>query len=477
MQKIKILPTLLLILLGIYLTTYCLQHNPSSWFDEGIYIQIANNFAAQNKMAVQTAPGVFEPLTIISVGYPVFYTTAVFYKVLGVGFIQARYVAVFFLLLFIITFFFLNKSLYNKKIATLSTFLLIFFAPLYGNGRNLLGDIPGLFFMTAGLLSFFYWEKENFQHKKHAILAGLNFGLAAATKPNFLVLGGGILLTLFISKKKIKKKISQVSLFIVSGLIPFFWWFYTQFNSINAFRSALAHYSNPYAKDNISELIIQNLFRFFTESTPIHFTILLLFLIAAVILHFKQYKKISGTKIIIYFFIVFTFLSYLRTPGWYRYFFMAHIWLIFTFVHSLDTLLQTKHKQNAYKFSTGAVLVLITIQGFHLFKTDMSCHESSIDHGTKFMNDWVEEKDNVLLVNTPELTARLNSHHYYQYLEINQKIKLGKEQLEFTKQNMYNKIILRDNELNPLYQNMEFYELKEKIGSYEFYQIKQMCHL
>ena len=486
MPKIKIAIILLLISLGIFLSTYCLQYNPSSWFDEGIYIQISNNLFEQNQMAIQVAPNIFEPLTIISVGYPVYYTTALFYKIFGIGFLQARYTAIFFLLLFIFSFFLLNKSLYNKKSAILSTLLLITFAPLYGNGRNLLGDIPGLFFMSAGLLFFSYWEKKGFEYKKYAILSGLFFGLAVATKPNFLVIGGGLLLAFLYNRKKIITNIRPILLFILSGLILFFWWLYTQFNSISVLKEALAHYANPYAKENLSGLIWQNLLRFFTESTPIHFTILVLILTISIIFRYKQKDKINGTEIIIYFFIFFTFISYLRTPGWYRYFFLAHIWLLFTFANSLNILLKNKHfnkkrrgeeEERGVLISIIILLFFISFQGLHLLKTGLSCRESSVDNASIFANEWIKENDNLIFINTPELVARLNTTNYYQFLEINPKIKFGVEYMEFSKQNMYNIIILRDNELNPLANNLQCYTIEKTIGSYKFYKKKLDCAL
>ena len=477
-KKIDYLLIGIILCLAFLLSSYCLRYNPSSWFDEGIYIQISNNLYSQGMMAVQSAPGEFTPLALISVGYPVYYTASVFYKVFGTGFIQARFAAIFFLLLFIFFFYLLNKKLYKGRVAFLSTLLLLFFAPLYGNGRNLLGDIPGLLFMSIGLLGYLYWEKSDFKNNKPAIFSGLAFGLAVATKPNFLVLGGGILLALFLNRKILKSNLKQLGLFLISGLIPFVWWIVSQFTSISVIQRVFEHYANPYANESVSSLFIPNLIKFFTETTPLHFTLLGMVLLISIIFRIKNKTHITGTEIIIYFFILFTFLSFLRTPGWYRYFFLAHIWLIFLFPHAVETITNyiIKRRQLALYASIIITLLLIGVGSVHLVKTGLSCRESSVDRASKFMLEWTKPSDKpVMFINTPELVARISNNNYSQYLEINPTIKFGKNELQKIERGVYNQIILMDNDLNPVTNNLQCYNLDKNIGRYKFYQKKNIC--
>lgn len=462
--------------LSLFLSTYCLRYNPSSWFDEGIYIQIANNLSRSGQLIIQVAPNRFEPTAFMTVGYPIYYVAVISYKIFGASFIAARFAAVFYLLLFIFVYFLLNKKLYSQRTAILSTLLLITFAPLYGNGRNLLGDIPGLFLMTLGLIGFLYWEKSEFKHTLSALFAGLGFGLAVAAKPNFLVLGGGILISLILNIKAVKRQIKQWLLFIIGGLGPIFWWIYAQSVSLDMTRGLFKYYTNPYAKEDISLLIIPNLIRFFTESTPLYFTFLSIILILAVFFKLKQKQKLTGPEIIIYFFIIFTFISYLRTPGWYRYFFLAHIWLLFLFIDSLNIIIRKIFrfiKKPEYIIITLSI-GLILIQSIHLIKTDLECSETKVDRASNFLNQWTKE-EKILFINVPELVARTPNLNYYQYLESNRGIIFGQKELEGIKSNLYEKIILKNSEEKTITEKLECYELEEQVNIYQFYKKKDIC--
>ena len=468
---------ILLFALTIFLSTYCYQHNPSSWFDEGIYIQIANNLYDTGHLFIQTAPfGAFrEPLSLISVGYPVYYAAMPIYHLFGDNFSSARITAVMFLIFFSLFFFLLNKKMYGDKTAILSTLLLLTFAPLYGNGRNLLGDVPGLFFMAAGLIGFLYWEKSGFKKSWGAISAGLGFGLAMATKPNFLVLGGGILLALFFARKQILANIKQFGLFVISGTIPVLWWLKTQFESIEVIQSVLQHYANPYAKESVASLVGPNFVRFFTESTPIHFAIMALTLIVALHFRLRQNQKILGTEVIIYFFIAFTALSYLRTPGWYRYFFLGHIWLIFTFAPSIKTIAENIKLKKALTYGTILVSIVILVQVLHLAKTDLECSESKVDRAATMLQSWVKPDGDILLINVPELTARMPHKQYSQYLEINPRIKYGEEQLTSLKRGGYGQLIIKTADAKLHAKNLVCYEVESDTGTYQFLNRTEDC--
>src|SRR3989338_6559005 len=473
-KVIKYSPLLMICIIKIFLSNYCLRYNPSSWFDEGIYIQIANNLSAHGQLVIQVAPDSFAPTAFMTVGYPIYYAVAIFYKIFGVGFLSARFAAVFYLIFFIIAFFVLNKKLYNQSTALLSTLLLITFAPLYGNGRNLLGDVPGLFFMTLGLIGFLYWEKSEFKNNLPALIAGLGFGLAVAAKPNFLVLGSGILIALILNIKIIKKQIKQCFIFVLGGLTPIFWWAYAQSVSIDMTTSLFKYYTNPYAKEDVAFLVLPNLIRFITESTPLYFTFLSITLILAIIFKLKQKQKITGAEIIIYFFILFTFISYLRTPGWYRYFFLAHIWLIFLFTDNIEIIIKKVFfiiKKPQY-FVFLIITPLILAQSIHLLITDLECSETKVDIANNFLNQWVENKSNILFINVPELVARIPHINYYQYLESNRGLIFGQKELDDIKYNIYEKIILKNIEEKSIKDKLECYELDNKVNIYEFYKKK-----
>jgi 4-amino-4-deoxy-L-arabinose transferase-like glycosyltransferase len=61
------------------------------------------------------------------------------------------------------------------------------FAPLYGNGKNVLGEVPGLLFVLLFLLCVRYIESGK-STERLFLFAGLMLGLAVVTKPIFLLL-------------------------------------------------------------------------------------------------------------------------------------------------------------------------------------------------------------------------------------------------------------------------------------------------
>src|SRR3989344_112238 len=149
----------IILLFAVFLAFWCFKTNPASWFDEGIYLQMTKNITSSGVWGVQTAPGVFTDYALISVGYPVFLPAVAAFKIFGANIAVLRFVAILFLLGFVLVFYFLSRKLYGAKLALFSTLLLATFSPLYGIGKNFLGEVPGLFFFVAGLLLLAFSEK------------------------------------------------------------------------------------------------------------------------------------------------------------------------------------------------------------------------------------------------------------------------------------------------------------------------------
>src|SRR3989338_1281541 len=128
--------TVLILAITVFLSFWCFQTNPASWFDEGIYLQMAKNITSSGVWGVQTAPGVFTDYALISVGYPVFLPAVAAFKIFGANIVVLRLVAILFLLGFVLVFYFLSRKLYGAKLALFSTLLLATFSPLYGIGKK-----------------------------------------------------------------------------------------------------------------------------------------------------------------------------------------------------------------------------------------------------------------------------------------------------------------------------------------------------
>ena len=171
----------------LFLSTYKISESPPIWMDEGIITQVAENVATQGVNGIQVAPGEFVSAGFVTTSYVVTYPIALFFNFFGVGLLQARAVMVLFLFAFFLVAYFLSKQQMQKTLAILSLLLLASFAPIYGNGKNVLGEIPGLVFLFAGLLGVGMIER-GVRTITLFVLTGLFFGLCVVTKPIFIFL-------------------------------------------------------------------------------------------------------------------------------------------------------------------------------------------------------------------------------------------------------------------------------------------------
>jgi hypothetical protein len=113
---------------------------------------------------------------------------ALSFKLFGVGLLQARVVMIIYLIASILVFFQLAKSIQGDRFAFLASALLVTSpgVSLIEYGRQVLGEVPGIFFIINGLLIWFSkWEKSSIWR---LFLVGLLFGLGIITKYQYLII-------------------------------------------------------------------------------------------------------------------------------------------------------------------------------------------------------------------------------------------------------------------------------------------------
>jgi hypothetical protein len=469
----KFLPEISFAIVAIILALACFEHNPSPWFDEGIYVQIPTNLAMHDRYGIQTGPNTFDPIPLISVGYPVLLPVAGVFSLLEPSMTNGRIAAVGFLLLAIAAAYSFIRALYGTHHARLATILLLTFAPLYGNGRNLLGEVPGLAYMLAGLTFFHLWQKQHFVGKKYPVLAGLLLGLSMAAKPNFLVLGIGLLLVLIIHWKSLRNHARAAWIFTGSVCVPLLLWVTTQFPSPSVLSQVYQHYTNPFAQEQTTSLVATNLVRFVTESTPIHFSILLLIIITGFFIRKKQEKQIHAVEIILAVFVVLAMTSYVRTVGWYRHFFLPHLVLLTLFPYALHVCLSI-FPRRFYHATSTVVILLALVQFTHLAKTDMSCYESAPSRAAAHLNNL--QIDTPLFINVPELVPYYSSNQYFQYISINPRITYGEYALRTLSTKSVDHVIIRQSDAVDFKDKLiTCYKVTESIGGYLFYSRIDAC--
>lgn len=389
--------------------TWRLPQSPATWFDEGINLGIAKSLINHGVYSLEIGPEKFieNRQFLITSNYPVLLPVALSLKLFGFNLTAARALMVLFLFLFTLAAYFLVKKLYGTAAAIMGVALIASFTPFYGNGKAVLGEIPGLFYFLCALLLL--TPELNF---KKLFFAGLLAGLSAATKPFFLIVPAAILVGEVVCQKSIKR----IAALALGGALPIIVWLYTILPSFSfaGLFSVAAYYSNSYASTNFGSLIFANFMRFFTESTPIHF--LVLFLVSAMFILWKKKRgeNIKEVEIILAVFILLTLAFYLKTPGWYRYFFPAHMILFLIFPAALISLFNKKMAATIVVF----LFLVQTVYTINQRNTSLY-YSNEAEVFSKYVMTSTKPEDKIFIINAPSATFLIDGRQVYQYLQIN----------------------------------------------------------
>jgi 4-amino-4-deoxy-L-arabinose transferase-like glycosyltransferase len=178
----------------LFLVFYNLAEWPLTWFDEGSHLHVPKTLVRYGVYADYSSEGFRHYGPTIGVGPTVMLPVAAAFQLFGIGLLQARVVMALFLLAAVAAFFALARTLGNASVAWAATALLVATRALslLEFGRQVLGEVPGLFFMLAGLAVWFAaWERAGWGR---LIGAGVLLGLAMVTKQQYLLVLGPALL-------------------------------------------------------------------------------------------------------------------------------------------------------------------------------------------------------------------------------------------------------------------------------------------
>lgn len=409
------------LLFGI--STWRLSESPATWFDEGINLGIAKSLALHGVYSLPVAPGVFveDRQFLITTNYPALLPVALSIAIGGNTLFAARFPMVVFLFLFTIIAFFLARRLYGKLPALFTLALIVSFVPFYGNGKNVLGEVPGLAIALAGMLVMLY----NRHGVRGYALAGFLFGLSAATKPYYLLVLASVAVGEIFRYMRGERDWKPRAMGLGLGALgPLLAWLYTILPnpSWDGIRSMVGYYGNSYAATGFLAQMARNITRFFTESTPLHFAVLFFSSALYVADRFRK-KTLAYPEVVFGFFIVATALWYLKTPGWYRYFFPAHLLLFLFFPAAL---------LSHVRFRTAALVLLSALfvsQTVFLMtkRHDPLYYSGDAAAMASFIDASVPEHEPVLIVNAPSVAFLSSRATTRQYLEINPSLHFGEE--------------------------------------------------
>lgn len=411
--------------LAVFLIIFHFTDTPSVWVDEGVFAETAKNLAWHGTLGLQTEPGVFFSMRnfLLSTSYPVIFPVAGSFAIFGTGIWQARLPMVIYMFLLVVFFYLFVKKKYGFYPAILSILMLLSFSPFYGNGRPVQGEVPGLVFLVLGAWLLLLWEESDFKTKKWALLSGLAFGLSASTKPIFLL---GVSLALVISLFFWLKRIDNKKILYIFGLgfiLPIILWCFIHFptpKSLLEFIPNVLFFSGNHGTEiPLLQTITINFLKFFTESTPILFLLMLLTIIFSIAYKFKKSTSpLAVSEFFILCFIILNWLGFLIGTGWYRYFFPAHVLLYLLFPASVLVLSKYFNKEILKKLLLAIPVALIIFQFYHLiFLSDTSFVVKRTGNSElSAALSKIGPNQKVLFYSVPEAIVFLKSSNYSQYL-------------------------------------------------------------
>lgn len=444
-QKILLV---VLISIGIFFATFRLVESPPVWFDEGWYYQTSSNLATVGIDGLQFSPGNIQHIsTFVTVGYPLIYPMAVWLNIFGTDIFTARCLMVLFLLIFVSGGYFLSRQLFGAKIAIGTLALLVTFPPLFSNGKSILGEVPGLLYMTVFLVCLHFSEVRNEKKTFWLIVAMLFAGIAIATKPLFIVLLPVMAAVAFHKWWKGTYSVRQIALGLAFLIIPILVWVVVQFRSYDSILEILTFYANPYSRNDIVSTVLHNIKLLFSDVSTLYTSFLLIVWTVSVYIRYRARETISAAELIAYGFSVLIVLAFLRTAGLYRYLFPAQAMSLIFFPNSmlrLSSVLQAVASISARKFVIVMVIIM-SLLGIYQLAFDSWMAESYSSRKTAFWKSYFNEEilpsDSVFFYNVPEVVPFMVGRDYYQYIKLFDR-DLGSEQLDVLSAGIPDKVIV-----------------------------------
>lgn len=401
--------------------------SPSPWFDEGINLGIAKTFVQDGVYSLRLGAGEYvrERGLMISTNYPVLFPMSFAFYLFGIGLAQAKIVMFLFLCLFLFLAYSLVARLSGRQAGAASVALAVTFLPFYGNGLSGgLGEVAGLVYLFSGLLLL---EKER---PRQIFLAGLFFGLSAATKVFYLVVLAALAVSeiwFALAARRFPSK--RWAMLAIGAALPLLVWARTLLPggfSLAALSATLTYYSNPYQVQNTA---LANLIKFVTESTPLHFTLLVIPLFVWYALRFREHR-FSRQDAVIAVFIALNVIWFLKTPGWYRYLFPAHLTALVLFPAAASELCRRIRPQWIQKYgAAAAIAALLTAQTVHLIRErDTRLYYNPEPRSfALYLENKLGRAADVFIIDQPELWFLFKGDKAGQYIHMNPHVAFGKD--------------------------------------------------
>lgn len=413
---VPVVLALLAACIAVFFGTFRLSEAPGIWYDEGYFMQMAMNVAEHRGQVLQTAPNTYVSSANETGGFPLIMPVALAYQLFGVGVGEGRIAMVVYLFGFLAVAYTLQRLLFGAKYAALTSLLLATCATLYGNGKSVLGEVPGLFYLLLTLIAITYLERSRYTSLRAYAATGLFAGLCVVTKPIYALLAVpfGILMLSRVSQKALSWR--GVLVGTIGGVLPIGAWLAIQFGPNDSLADMLAFYANPYEVPNLLANAIHNLTLFATETTPFY-TLALFALWSVSLVVGRERERYADAEMIAWGFSLCILLAFLRLPPWYRYLFPALIVSLAFFPVALNRLVAGSILRS---FLVYAICIALAVgQCYQLVHSSYvaSFYDSTRTRDLVAALSRLDPHEAIFVYNVPEVAALLPTRQYYQYIK------------------------------------------------------------
>jgi len=452
-------------LFALFFATYKLTESPSVWYDEGVYFQVAQNVSHGQIDGLIESPDNIKKVSELTVGYPLIYPLALILKVFGSNIFIARLFMALWIMLLVVVGYRLSRRSFGSGVALFTIALVATFPPLYGNGKSILGEVPGLVYLLASLLFLHRATGKVSTNKNFSlIITGVFAGLCIVTKPIFILLVPAMLCAIFVARKRQIFSYKNIFTIILSAMVPFIVWLFVQFKGASI-STIIGFYSNPQPGELFS-MISVNLKNIFSDVGLLYLVFALIVWSVSVWLRFRRKIKMDVVEIAGFVFSILIFVAFLRTAGYYRYLFPAQIVSLVYFSNSIAVIFESirgKMKlSNLFEATIIPVLiVLLFFAGTYqlMFRSWVADYYTS--HKTEFWINYFENNtpQNVLFYDVPEVAMFLKSNNYSQYLNLAPAagITVGKDNIVLLKKASFDEVFMKISDYEDMKKDLEKY--------------------
>ncbi len=447
----------------LFISLRTLTSQPRYFFDEAGIVETARNFATDGKLDIMVSPNIFSGYSHLfnATGYTVSLPLALIFKLSHVSMVSGRLMMLAWLLIALWSIFYVVRAFWGQPASLYATALVASFAPFYGNGMQIMGEIPGFVFLIWGLYQLI--QKQNFK------FTGLLFGLSAISKPSiYILLLPSFLIYIYFCEKNKLQKLKNFMLGCISPIALFFFLIVPDIFSLKNWIEIINLYRNPFDSPSLFNNVISNIQTYWNHSTIIYFG-LLLFIITLFI--FKNYRltelKFRKLYVFTFIYIAFLIIYFLRSPGWFRYLLpLELLTLIFLYpILSID-----KKRLGLY---ITIFLILLNIGQLFLFRGDVK--DTSPQDTASYITNL---KQSVGIINALEVSSLIPTEQRYQVVKYVGVPELGFNPLLFEDTSRTQIIVFKsaDNPMVVPHQNIldTYYQPLNQIGSYRIYRRKSV---